>query len=903
MKLQGNKTLSTIALILILTVSAIMVNMPTINAHTPAWTIPTWCYIVVSPNPTGVNQQALIVFWVDKVPYTAVGAYGDRWTFTVDVTKPDGSKETLGPTTSDPVGGGYFDYVPTQSGTYTFVAKFPGAVLTGKPVPPPPLTYQQGGGDYINDTYLPSQSAPATLVVQQTPIQGHAEPSLPTSYWTRPINAMNRGWWVIAGNWLGGPSPFNSFNQYTTAPSTSHIVWTKAAEMGGIAGNIQDVSYYTGSAYEVYWTPPIILGGKIYYNELAGPRYGFYCVDLRTGETLWWQNSTGPAQIGSTTPAHISGTDIPWMSPRLSFGQVFNYDAPNQHGALAYLWSTYVTPTAITYTYPIMNPSGTTYSNNNYSFTAAAGTTAWQMWDAFTGEYICSIANVPSGSMWMAKDGSILIYQYNPAAGWIALWNSSQALAYPNNNNQHLTAGEAYYWMWRPPVGRTVDGSNGWMWNVTAPKDPTGLINAVADTIIVGSTGLGAFQYGTTAYSIWALNVKDYKPATFLWQKNNAQPPVVNATVVPGPISPDDGVGTFMLKETCQWYGYDLNSGTVIWGPSAAQTSMDMYSMRSAGAGRIAYGKLFSTGYGGILYAYDLKTGKSLWTSPLNTAGTEAPYANWPVGSGAGISIADHKIYVTTGEHSTTQPLYRDWSIYCFDTETGNNLWNTTGLMGTLAIADGYVAGLDQMDMQIYCYGKGQTATTVSASPKVIALGSMVLIEGSVTDQSPGAKGTPVISDNDMTAWMQYLYKQQAMPTNAKGATVQLTAFDPNGNIENIGTAVSDTNGNYGISWTPPVPGTYKIIATFSGSNSYYSSDATTYLAVGKAAASPQASGTPAPTATTPSTVTPTPSPQVTTTPVPPPSSPGVPTTYIVIAVVAIIVVVAAAALALRRRK
>ena len=179
----------------------------------------------------------------------------------------------------------------------------------------------------------------------------------------------------------------------------------------------------------------------------------------------------------------------------------------------------------------------------------------------------------------------------------------------------------------------------------------------------------------------------------------------------------------------------------------------------------------------------------------------------------------------------------------------------------------------------------------------------MVLIEGSVTDQSPGAKGTPVISDNDMTAWMQYLYKQQAMPTNAKGATVQLTAFDPNGNIENIGTAVSDTNGNYGISWTPPVPGTYKIIATFSGSNSYYSSDATTYLAVGKAAASPQASGTPAPTATTPSTVTPTPSPQVTTTPVPPPSSPGMPTTYIVIAVVAIIVVVAAAALALRRRK
>ena len=43
--------------------------------------------------------------------------------------------------------------------------------------------------------------------------------------------------------------------------------------------------------------------------------------------------------------------------------------------------------------------------------------------------------------------------------------------------------------------------------------------------------------------------------------------------------------------------------------------------------------------------------------SPLNTAGTEAPYAYWPLGSGAGMSIADHKIFVTTGEHSVTQPI------------------------------------------------------------------------------------------------------------------------------------------------------------------------------------------------------------------------------------------------------
>ncbi len=122
-----------ISMVLLSTIGATIVALPSTSAHYPAWTIPTWCYATTSPNPVGVNQPALIVFWTDKVPYTAVGAYGDRWTFTVDVTKPDGSKETLGPTTSDPVGGGYFVYTPTQTGTYSFVAKFPGATLTGNP--------------------------------------------------------------------------------------------------------------------------------------------------------------------------------------------------------------------------------------------------------------------------------------------------------------------------------------------------------------------------------------------------------------------------------------------------------------------------------------------------------------------------------------------------------------------------------------------------------------------------------------------------------------------------------------------------------------------------------------------------------------------------------------------------
>jgi hypothetical protein len=46
-------------------------------------------------------------------------------------------------------------------------------------------------------------------------------------------------------------------------------------------------------------------------------------------------------------------------------------------------------------------------------------------------------------------------------------------------------------------------------------------------------------------------------------------------------------------------------------------------------------------------------------------------------------------------------------------------------------------------------------------------------------------------------------------------------------------------NGNYGFPYTPEVPGTYQIIATFTGSSSYYGSTATTYLTIGEAPTTP----------------------------------------------------------------
>jgi len=195
--------------------------------------------------------------------------------------------------------------------------------------------------------------------------------------------------------------------------------------------------------------------------------------------------------------------------------------------------------------------------------------------------------------------------------------------------------------------------------------------------------------------------------------------------------------------------------------------------------------------------------------------------------------------------------------MQCINASDGALIWNfpvfgaylAGGNSGTdLAIADGILLGLNGYDNQIYAFGRGPSATTVTASPKVSVLGSNVLIEGTVTDQTASGrhntndnidftlKGTPAISDEDMSAWMEYMFQQRPKPTDAKGVEVTLEAIDPNGNFIPIGSTTSDMNGNYGFAFVPEVPGTYQIFADFEGSKAYGPSDATTYLVVGEAA-------------------------------------------------------------------
>jgi outer membrane protein assembly factor BamB len=141
---------------------------------------------------------------------------------------------------------------------------------------------------------------------------------------------------------------------------------------------------------------------------------------------------------------------------------------------------------------------------------------------------------------------------------------------------------------------------------------------------------------------------------------------------------------------------------------------------------------------------------------------------------------------LSTAGHAYNPPLFKGAKIYCVNATDGTLVWDALGFYTycAIALADGYLVVFNNYDAQVYCYGRGPSATTVTADPVVSGLGSSVMIRGTVTDQSAGSKGTPAIADEYMSEWMAYLHMQQPCPTYVEGVKVKLYAIDPNGNYQ-----------------------------------------------------------------------------------------------------------------------
>ena len=830
------------SLILIFSMTASIMLIPNVSAHTPAWKIPTYAFITVSPNPIGVGQSAYVIMWLnwvfDGASPTPPATINRFQNYKITITGPNGTISKTFPVTTDPTSAQDYPFTPTVAGTYNLTFSFPGQAIN--------ITDDQKTSLFINDTYLPS-SATTTLTVQQTAVPGAitGEP-LPTQYWTRPIYGENSNWYNLASNWLGTGDPgYSGFgfsaNQQSypgdaVGSQTSHIMWTKPIQAGGVVGGTTSTSiigntFFEGSAYSQRYTDPIILDGILYYcppiawsGSNSGPETA---VNLQTGQILWSKSTI----------------------PQISFGYIYDAEDPNQHGT----WP------------PIL---------------IASVSGGWHAFDGLTGTSIFNVTNIPSGTTMLGPSGEHLILAFTNKGTaraphyYFTEWNSSKL--WDNTYSGPSTV---------PGLIPTYTAGNNpalYDWNVSMPYVTTAptIENAFYNNMAICENGTlpgpGAFYAATTPtgfpdspYNYFGVNLQTSGTiGTVLWT-TTVQPPSGNLTVSPGSADPtaDSGHGVFVeaYKETMQWVGYSMATGKHLWGPTPMQSALDYYGNPAIPivGGVCAMGNLYSTGYAGILYCYDLTTGNIKWeygnggSGNSTYAGFNTPFGVYPNQINA---IGNGVVYMVTTEHTIETPLFKGSVATAVNATTGKQIWTLSGYTGefftiSYAMADGYNTWFNGYDNSIYVVGRGPSATTTEAAPAVSTIGSNVVIRGTVMDVSAGttqtqqaadfANGVPCASDASMTQWMGYVYQQQAPPTNFTGVPVTISVTDSNNNCYNIGQAKTDSTGMYSLTWKPTVAGNYTVTATFGGTNGYWPSTSETTFNIMNA---PVATAAPTPT-------------------------------------------------------
>jgi outer membrane protein assembly factor BamB len=832
----NRKIVFLIAATLIISMASSVVLIPTTNAHTPPWNIPTYAYVNAAPDPIGVGQKITINMWLSAVAPGAEFGNDIRWhNYQLTITAPDGTKTTQTfAIIEDPTSNQLYYYTPTQVGTYNVSFTFPGQTYTWTMAPG---FFGLAPSAYTNDTYAAS-SASTTFIVQEEAIQTIPTAPLPTNYWTRPIYGENPNWWTISSNWLGTGAPGYSsgllgatFQPYAVGSQTSHIMWTKPIQSGGVVGgnDFQTAgdTYYEGTAYALRFPNPIILDGKLYYTEplsLAGATAGrTVCVNLQTGEEVWSSNTI----------------------PALSFGYIYDVQDPNQHGVYQ----------------PII------VATVGGSFLGPPVPLQWLAFDADTGRSLFNITNVPAGTAVMGPQGERLIISLvnygTPSQPnyYLQEWNSSRL--WGNNYSGPSTTPPVV-----PPILNGADPSL-YDWNVSVPA-----LNTIAGTPSIKSAfynGMLIGESGTmpnagnnifssqswTPYTYFGINLDSTSGTigTIQW-KNTLNAPSGNLTVSYDGADPSVGVFVEYYAETMQYVGYSMDTGNKLWGPTVPETALDFFSMGYGGQGpTLAYGKLYAGGYSGLVYCFDLTNGNLLWTygnggaGNTTSAGTEFA-RNYPTIISA---IANGIVYTVTSEHTFETPIYKGALVRALNATTGQEIWTLSAATGdstAFALADGFTVFDNGYDNQIYTTGRGPSETSVNAQ----AFGDSIVISGLITDNSPGTQqtqqaadfphGVPCASDESMSDWMGYVYQQQAIPNNFTGVPVTISVLDSNGNYYSIGTTTTDIMGSYSLTYKPSIPGTFTVYANFAGTNAYWPSSAEAHFYESEPAAS-----TPAPTA------------------------------------------------------
>ncbi|MFC1488198.1 PQQ-binding-like beta-propeller repeat protein, partial [Thermoproteota archaeon] len=685
------------------------------------------------------------------------------------------------------------------AGTY-----FPGGDVPGG--------YGEGPTVTLGSTYYqPSSTQEQPLTVQEGIIYSWPESPLPTDYWTRPISLENREWWPIAGGYpgtgyIGGGSvwdelypdtnprwsPVYDFHPWVQGPNSAHIVWKQQRATAGLIGGY---AYQYGSTTRSVPNPDLVYAGRA-YDTMTIPVNGVptscaVCYDLRTGEIYY----AIPTSEGGVTPNIISynppgAGSVPGAVAQTTYAvELLRISGGNLQKVNVDTGA--VTERSIS---PLTGSGGTYYTNQEVMTIQDLGA------DAGDERYrLIKWSTAGTSSNFASRVLSNTTYA---RSSWVRTeYEDDAEVAYRFHSYGHID--------YNVGIGVTV-GAFGW----TGP---------------------------TRVYEGFKLQAYNLETGVTLWDKTIDIPIYSRSCYVA------DHGKIAVLTQNGYFLAYDLQTGNLAW----QSETMD-YPWASAGFGayaiQSAYGMLFRQSYNGV-YAFDWDDGSIVWQYEApSLADYESPYINaegegtYPFNGGA--VIADGKMYVYNTEHTASWPMTRGWGLHCIDITNGELVWKIANPMSFGAIADGYLTAANSWDGYQYVFGKGKSQTTVTAPDVAVPKGTAFAIKGTVLDISPAQPDTPCVSKESMATQMEYLHLQRPIDgiwgtEMITGVPVMLTAIDQDNNYFDIGTTTTD--GYYGTFtqvWTAPEEGTYKIIASFEGSDSYGSSAAASAVVVGPEASS-----------------------------------------------------------------
>ncbi len=756
-------------------------SIPLPAGVTADYNVVSQAYLSARPNPIGVGQSILVNVWITPGVHVANFFTG----FRVTITLPDGTTETVTLNSYNGDATSWFEYVPTQIGVYKFKFDFPGGYFPKGVYYTNPGAFA-GSGTYTNMTssryYQPATTPFTTEITVQSEMVASWPPSpLPTDYWTRPVHFENREWYTMLANW-----PWSG-------DGTGYPDWP--AGTNHFQGNTKYNAFVQASTTShVVWKRLDSIAGMI------GPEAG---TDALT--------SSGSAPGLIYAGRCYQTRTVPINGVPTSCAVCYDLRTGEMY---------YAIPTA---------DGGTTPTSINYIWGGGLGGETGEV-PGGTGQVTTSVELMVVGTR---------LLKINPVTGAIT------------TNVTGLTGTKIGEFVISIQTNNTAIGTR-WI-NWTTRGTSTNFTSRVVENRTYGSTSLGTnidwdagvwgslqtLSYQGAPYGVRVLGYSTKTGQLICNFTDSHCPYTTSQTVV------DHGkVACLMLDGYV--VAYDLLQGKVAW--------VSEQTYKTGGYPWGIWGAYSSASYGGNailceydgVYAFNWDNGKISWVYKDPSVPFETPYTT-DNGTGVnpfntGVSIADGMVYTYNTEHTQTKPITRGWKFHCINATDGTGIWNITTPMSPGAMADGYTTAGAQ-DGYMYVFGKGKSATTVTAPDVVMPQGNGIVIKGTVLDMSPAQPNTPCVSRESMTPQMEYLHMQAPIDgiwhnLAITGVPVTLTAMGSDGTVIDIGTVT--TNGYYGTfskEWTPPNQDTYTIIASFAGSDAYGSSSAATAVSVGPAPA------------------------------------------------------------------